>query len=85
MTQPTIKKYRRRVSDERVHRIAEELDMTPRNVRAVLEADAKVIEGYIRELEHFAYEGIIIYTDTGFTNTMCATMKQFHAEWEEIG
>jgi hypothetical protein len=71
MTQPP-KKYRRKVSDDRVAEVKKRFDdmdiisvlICPSVVRGVLEADAEVIE---------------VYLDRLLTN-----LKQFNAEWEEI-
>jgi hypothetical protein len=80
MTQPEIKKYRRKVSDERVMRIANETESHPEVVKMILEADAEVIEGKLHLIEMAGTSFCKIKN----THMEYKTLEQFNAKWEEI-
>jgi hypothetical protein len=105
------KKYRRRVSDERVDRVVNivtkqhpvrhdfcQMDYTMvsdfsqlpeylkdrerKRVRAVLEADEKVIDAVA--IEKWKATGTDMVSMHRYGGASSMTAKQFHAEWEEI-
>jgi hypothetical protein len=88
--QPTIKKYRRRVSDEQVAEVKKRFDATdilsvmidPSIVRGVLEADAEVIGGKLEEVQTIF--GTIFYFYSKYGEDCFDTLEQFNSEWEEI-
>lgn len=93
MTQPQIKTYRRKVSDEKVETVAKSLfyrDWECRIplVRKILEADADVIEAmyYAKNDDTMfreQYEYFHILPDGGKI-VVSKTKEQFQQEWEEI-
>lgn len=88
MNNTEIKKYRRRVSDKRVNVVWKSFqlyhsafyNLDPRQIRAVLEADAEVIEGYYLEDSTYIY----IKATDNLKPSYAIQKRRFHAEWEEI-
>lgn len=100
MTQPTFKKYRRRVSDERVERAAEamrynrvanreaanENNLLPLPIALPLARDALEADAEVVEAKPTDPYGVgkITHMYHPSIYPMTTELKQFHAEWEVI-
>jgi phage terminase small subunit len=93
MTQPEIKKYHRKVSDERVEKVTLNAygfvtDYRKTITRMILEADAEVIEGKCIEKDiHYDMirDAVQIHSFIeGKYKIDVFKREQFNAEWEEI-
>ena len=92
MTQPEIKKYRRRVTDARVKQAAKAVqpnsNMDCQHIqkltRLILEAHAEVIAGRFEEYHQTGNEWILYFPPDEEFYEGAWSKEQFNQEWEEI-